>query len=191
MNIIVKKAELRADVIKLVTAMPEEERRQASDSIIQKVMALPEYKRAQIIYCFIGVGWEVDTRPLLEDALAAGKTVCVPRCEADGRMAAHSIESVDDLQATGLFGLPEPCEHCEIVPFGAIDFAVIPCLCADKSGMRLGRGGGYYDRFMSVFPGTSATVCYSAALQKQVPVETHDKRVNCVVTENEVYRAKK
>ncbi|MCL2493499.1 MAG: 5-formyltetrahydrofolate cyclo-ligase [Clostridiales bacterium] len=189
MNIIVKKAELRADIIKLLTAMPEEARRQASDAIIQRVLALPEYKKAQTIYCFVGVGWEVDTRPLLEDALAAGKAVCVPRCEADGRMAAHRIESVDDLQATGLFGLPEPCENCEIVPFEAIDFAVIPCLCADKNGMRLGRGGGYYDRFMSVFPGTSATVCYSAALQKQVPTETHDKQIDCVVTENEIYRA--
>jgi len=189
MNVIAKKAELRADIIKLLTAMPGEERQRESEAIVRNVLALPEYGQARTVYCFIGGGWEVDTRPILEDALAAGKVVCVPRCEVNGGMAAHRIERLEDLQATGLFGIPEPFEHCEVVPFGAIDFAVVPCLCADKKGMRLGRGGGYYDRFMSVFPGTSVTVCYSAALQKQVPAEPHDKRIDCVVTADKVYRS--
>ena len=60
-------------------------------------------------------------------------------------------------------------------------------LSFSSSGERLGRGGGFYDRYLQSFNGTSVGICYEGQLRNQLPVESHDQTVSVVVTENQVF----
>jgi len=143
-----------------------------SDDPSPYITALDEYKNAETIFTYVSVGAEADTRLFIRRAICDGKTVCVPKCYERGKMEAIKIASLDEL-TLGRYGIPEP-QSGETVPFSDIDFAVIPCLCADPCGNRLGHGAGYYDRFMADFHGFSLILCRKELKVDLVPVEAHD-----------------
>ncbi len=145
------------------------------------ITALDEYKNAETVFTYVSVGAEADTRLFIGRAICDGKTVCVPRCGERERnqMQAIKIASLDAL-TTGRYGIPEP-QSGEVVPFSEIDFAVIPCLCADSLGNRLGHGAGYYDRFLVDFHGFSLVLCRQELKVDAVPTEAHDIPANKVI----------
>ena len=146
------------------------------------VTSLPQYRAAKTVFCYVSYGSEPATRALLRRMWQDGKQVVVPRCEGGGVMKAKHVASFDELQQ-GMYGILEPAEHAPELPFSQIDLAVVPCVACDRSGMRLGRGGGYYDRFLSASPAYSVSLCYHALVLPAVPCETHDRAVNAVITE--------
>lgn len=156
--------------------------RQQDAAIRQRLLSLPEYQRAQSVFCFVSMPEEIDTLPFLQAVLDAGKTLCVPRCLPGGQMSLCQIHSLRQLRP-GAFGILEPLEEAPRLPPAAVDFAVIPCLSATRSGLRLGRGGGYYDRFLLAYTGSAALVCREAMLLPELPVEAHDRSVPLIVTE--------
>ena len=81
-----EKQQLRAIVRRLEAALAPEYKAKSARSIAHRLLAMPEYQEAQTVFCFVGTDREIDTRPILEDALAAGKTLCVPLCTEPGRM---------------------------------------------------------------------------------------------------------
>ena len=80
-----EKQQLRAIVRRLEAALAPEYKAKSARSIAHRLLAMPEYQEAQTVFCFVGTDREIDTRPILEDALAAGKTLCVPLCTEPGR----------------------------------------------------------------------------------------------------------
>jgi 5-formyltetrahydrofolate cyclo-ligase len=152
-----------------------------------QVEALPEYQRAGTVFAFVGAKWEIDTKELLRNALAAGKRVAVPLCVGPGIMEARLISGLDEL-APGAYGIPAPLASCPVCPPAEIDFAVIPCVACDRAGRRLGQGGGYYDRFLAGAAFTKAAICRDIGLVDRIPAEPRDHPVDCVVTETAVYR---
>ena len=69
------------------------------------------------------------------------------------------------------------------------DLLIVPALCFDRQGYRLGQGGGYYDRYLEKYDGVfTAGLCRAALLMDAVPREEHDRRVDCVVTEENAAR---
>ena len=129
-------------------------------AMTQQLFALPAWRQAGTVFCFVSMRDEPDTTAILQQALVSGKRLCVPRCLPgnDGRMELVEITSLNDLQ-------PEP---------GAL--ALIPCLAVDKQGVRLGRGAGYYDRFLTRFgqTGPKLLLCPEALVFPALPTDEWD-----------------
>lgn len=185
-----KKA-LRAQCRALEKEMSPEERAGASARMARQVLELPEYQASRILFTFISEPQEPDTRAILRDALTHGKTVAAPRCDsAAGVMRFYAFASLEEL-VPGCYGIPEPPPAAaEVEPREG--FALVPALCFDMDGVRLGRGKGYYDRFLAGFGGFSAGLCFEHLLMEgPLPREAHDRPVDAVVTERRLLRPAK
>ena len=172
-----------------MSALPPAERAEKSLLIRDAVLRLPEYAAAHIVMLFAAMPDEVDTFPIIESALDARKLVVLPKVFAESRrMIACPIEAPAELSA-GAYGILEPPGDAGAAP-SEIDFCLVPARAFDRSGGRLGRGAGYYDRFMAS-PGFRAFRCgiaFHAQLLESVPAAEHDLPVHAVVTELEVIR---
>ncbi|WP_287227991.1 5-formyltetrahydrofolate cyclo-ligase [Oscillibacter sp.] len=129
-------------------------------------MALPEYRSAGAVFCFVSAGREIDTRPILEQTLADGKMLCVPLCVADGIMELRAIRNLEEL-FPGAYGILEPPADSPALSPDQIDLAVIPCVTCSREGRRLGRGGGYYDRFLAHYRGAAVLLCRSGCCARR------------------------
>lgn len=181
-----EKAKLRATIRALEKTLSEKYKAAASAAICRHLMALPEYRDAETVFCFVGTASEIDTAPLLRAALADGKRVCVPLCVDRGIMDLREIRALEDL-VSGRYGLLEPPADAPAVSPDDVDLAVIPCLTCDHAGRRLGKGGGYYDRFLSVYRAAAVLICREKLIREEIPVESHDMPVPWVITEKGLY----
>ena len=118
---------------------------------------------------------------VLADALAAGKTLVLPRCAGEGVMHGHRVDAPDRL-ATGAYGILEPGADCPRVEPEKIDLIFVPGTAFDVRGHRIGQGGGYYDRYLNRTRAVRVGVCHDFALLSAVPSEAHDARMDIVVT---------
>jgi len=150
--------------------------------------ALPEYRAARTVFCFVGTEREINTRPFLERVLADGKCLCVPRCRKKGEMDAKRIRSLDELEK-GYYGLWEPPASCESIAPAALELAVIPCVSCSHDGARLGHGGGFYDIYFEAHPQIpTVMICREALICGQIPGEAHDLTFPTVITEKGLWR---
>ena len=143
----------------------------------QQLFALPAWRQAGTVFCFVSMRDEPDTTAILQQALVSGKRLCVPRCLPgnDGRMELVEITSLTTcsraVRDSGALRRPHPSPHLEP---GAL--ALIPCLAVDKQGVRLGRGAGYYDRFLTRFgqTGPKLLLCPEALVFPALPTDEWD-----------------
>ncbi|MDD5922577.1 MAG: 5-formyltetrahydrofolate cyclo-ligase [Eubacteriales bacterium] len=184
------KKELRKEVLSERDALPEEYRMESDRKIMDFLLQMPEYQCAETIFCFVSMGTEIETAEFLSRALRDGKTVAVPRVLSPGRMEAYRIFGEQDLDAPNRWGIREPKEGCPVVPAEEIDFAVIPCVSMSREGIRLGYGGGYYDRYLSGIRSGAcmAALCREKSLRENIPEEAFDIRIPAVITELGLFR---
>ena len=109
------------------------------------------YRRARVVGGYMPLPWEADITPLLLDALREGKTLALPRCLEGGGLCFHRMNGLDGLRR-GAYGLPEPGEDAPVVGAGEIELLLVPLEGISASGVRLGKGGGYYDRLLAACP---------------------------------------
>ena len=102
------------------------------------------YREAQVIGGYMPLPREADVTPVLQDALAQGKTLALPLCAEAPHMTLRRVASLGEL-VPGAYGIPAPDEDTEIIPVDALDLLLTPLEGIDPRGMRLGKGGGYYD----------------------------------------------
>lgn len=158
-------------------------REQHGHAIARTVRSLPEYAAADTVCAFWPMEDEPDIRPLLAAVRQDGKTLCLPRCGEDGAMTMHAVPDAFAL-APGAYGIREPEEAAREVRPEEIGLCLVPCLAADETGVRLGRGKGYYDRFVPFLrPGAALLVCRTALIARQLPAQMHDARFARAVTE--------
>lgn len=116
---------------------------------------------------------EVDIRPLIDQLVAEGKTVVLPKVTGDETMELRRYTSRDDLQE-GAFHILEPVGE-PFTDYDQIDVALVPGMAFDAAGHRLGRGKGYYDRFLAAHPHLyKIGVCFPFQRVAEVPSEAHD-----------------
>ncbi len=175
--------------MKMIMDEPDPVYRTDADShIVQNILDSNIYKKAGTIFTFITMENEIDVRPLIEDALRKGKTVCGPKCYKDRRMEARKIRGFEDV-INGFLDIPEPKDSCPVISKEDIDLAFIPCLAADANGNRVGYGAGYYDRYLKSFTGETILFCREKQLLKKMPVEPHDICTGYYVTEKGLFAA--
>jgi len=182
-----EKADLRKQLRERLAALSETYLKQADWEIGQRIRLLEEYQQAKTLFCFVGVGREINTQPIILEALAAGKRVALPRCVGKGVMEAYLIHDLTELEA-GSYGLLEPASHCLRIDPWEISFALVPCLSCDREGYRLGQGGGYYDRYLKQAAFKGAVLCREQMLSPKIPHLAYDVALPLVITETAVYR---
>lgn len=187
MDIRTRKKELRRRIIEAAKSLPSDFRKMSDEAVTAGVLSLDSYRNARTVFLFVGTGFEINTDKIIEDSWRSGKRVTVPLCTGKGIMEARIISSFSDLRP-GTYGLSEPGAESEAVPFNEIDLALIPCVSCDSKGRRLGRGGGFYDRFLEEYKGSSAMIVRECLMNYSIPVEEHDASVLPVVTDHHVYR---
>lgn len=181
-----EKQRLRRTIRDLEERLSSRYLEESARAITARLLAMPEYQAAGTVFCFAGFGREVDTRPILEDALSARKLLCLPLCAGPGQMELRQVTDPARL-SPGAFGIPEPPADSPVVLIDEVDFAILPCVTCDHAGRRLGRGGGYYDRFLAHYRGGSVLLCREKLIREEIPVEPHDRPVPWVLTERGLY----
>jgi 5-formyltetrahydrofolate cyclo-ligase len=182
MTIQEEKQRLRRRIRAEMREVPESCFRMAGAEICRRVWESEYYRQAGTVFCFVSCGREPDTYPLLRKTLEDGKRLCVPLCGQEGSMEARQIHSLKQL-APGAYGIPEPPAELPVIPPQEIDLALIPCLAASRKGARLGKGGGFYDRFLAGYTGQAMLLCPERFFLADLPVEEHDIPIAQVVTD--------
>lgn len=172
-----RKDELRKLVSQQKRQFTPRQLAQLSLRVISRVR--PLLAEAQTILAYYALPDEVDTHALLDELLAAGKTVLLPKVLDDETMELRRYTGRCSL-CEGAFHIMEPV-GAPFTEVSRIDIALIPGLAFDSQGHRLGRGKGYYDRFLSSFRGKTVGVCFDFQKVAEVPVDAHDVAVDCVV----------
>ena len=190
MDVAAEKAAFRARFRAFRMNLSPEDHAARSAALVARVLALPELSAARTVHVY----WpharlrEVDTRPLAAALHAAGKTVVLPRvASADPpALALHAVPPGAPLVA-GPFGLFEPPPG-PTVPPDALDLAVLPGLGADRHGVRLGYGRGFYDRLLGGRGVPTVLAVFAECLVSRLPAGPDDVPVKVVVTELETLR---
>ena len=177
-----EKALLRQRIRAEMQAMPTEERRRSDQALIAQVLAQETIQQANCILLYHGVGMEPPVGELIAPLLERGKTVCLPVCLPKRQMEARQVWEGCPMKVSA-FGIPEPGEECPTVSKEQVDVILVPGLCCDVFGYRLGQGGGYYDRYLADYEGSTLCLCREKLLQGRLPREWQDWPVQVIVTE--------
>lgn len=183
------KSRLRAQLREHLSVLPAVQRTKEDEALFSAFLALPETVQAQTVFLFCGTGSEPDTAQLFSPLLAGSKRICLPRMLPGRQMAIHQY-CPDRPLVKHPFGIPEPDNACPLVDAEEIDLVLVPALCYDRHGFRLGMGGGYYDRWLIGYHGPTVGLCRRSLLQDKLPVEPHDHPVDVVVTPTQIIRTK-
>lgn len=181
------KQELRQQMRQSRQSIPVGERAAQNAAIARRVLAEPAFQQAQTVFCYCSTAEEIDTYPILRQALAQGKCLCLPRTLGQGRMEARQITALTELVPAS-YGILEPGCECPVISPEQIDLCIIPCLAADCRGYRLGYGGGYYDRFLPRTHAVRLLLCAQARLFPRLPSQEHDIACDIILTESQVIR---
>src|SRR5664279_2303120 len=183
------KRALRMERIAARDALPPDQHATASHAIAGRVAGLPAFAAARVVLLTLPFRSEWNTRPLFDAALAAGKTVAVPRVDHASRMLdLHVIADVARDTSPGYRGIPEPAATLPRVAFEAIEWVLVPGVAFDFAGRRLGYGGGFYDRLLPLLPSAAPRVAGAFDLQlvAHVPATAHDLTVDLIVSETRI-----
>ncbi|MEV6169416.1 5-formyltetrahydrofolate cyclo-ligase [Streptomyces sp. NPDC051954] len=171
--------------------------REAADALSERALELPELARARTVAAYVSVGSEPGTLALLDALRARGVRVLLPALLPDNDLdwAAYAGEgSLARVQHGGRMALFEPAgERLGPDAVTAADVVLLPGLAVDARGVRLGRGGGSYDRVLARLERAGAhpalvVLLYDSEVVERVPAQAHDRPVHAVVTPSGVRR---
>lgn len=197
------KSELRKRLKQALKAADTAHLAEQSAAICERVLALPEVAAARRAVAFMPCEWlrEVDVSPVVSALLQRGAALYLPKVQdRSSNMAMLRVESLEGLETVPPFGIVEPtalqadgAPREDLVAAGALpDVILLPGLGFDRRGGRLGRGGGYYDKFLADVArladvqGATRAALVALAFREQVvpevPMDTHDFRYDTLVT---------
>jgi 5-formyltetrahydrofolate cyclo-ligase len=173
------KAALRAELLARRRTLTSDERAGSGRQLRDAVLAAPEAQMAGTVAAYVSVGSEPDTRGLIFALWKRGTYVLLPLLRPDGDLDWASYEGPESL-APGPRGLLEPAEPPRgVTAITSADLIIAPALAVDRRGMRLGRGGGSYDRALARAGHSILTIAllYDGELMERVPGGQHDMPV--------------
>jgi len=193
------KAALRREALEAVRALPAVDRALAANKALETLVGWDAYRNAATIALFCGTREEPDTEGLIRRALSDGKTVLLPRVvdapSGMSDMVLVPVRNYDRDLNEGAFGILEPREDLAPIAADAAsrpELIIIPGTAFDEAGGRVGRGKGFYDRYLAAHAIATvehpapwkAGLAYEAQIvRKKLPLEPHDQRLDALVTE--------
>jgi 5-formyltetrahydrofolate cyclo-ligase len=179
LNLQEQKTILRKEMRERIKNLSEEERVKQSQIICQRILNSAQWKQAKCLLLYFPLKDEPDISSLFATGCSEGKLLYLP--QYDSTINEYSIAPVRDLEKDtliGKYGIREPitCTTRQ----KDIDIILVPGLCFDTTGARLGRGKGFYDRLLSQISGYKCGVCWEEGwlLKRLIPMEHHDARVD-------------
>ncbi len=164
-------------------------REEKSRQICRAVLKHPAVQAAATVMVYLSFRSEPETGALIQGLEKAGKRVVLPRCEENHTMTAYLL--IPQRLQPGAYGILEPDPEgirdgsIPKVPKEEIDVILVPGLAFDRDGFRLGYGGGYYDRYLEGFSGTSIGLTFADCLTEGLPREICDRPVDAVICEDD------
>ena len=208
-----EKKAIRAEVSAKKKALSMEEVERMSMELKEQFCQLEEYREAECIYAYMSYNEEVRTMPIIEQAWADGKRVAVPKTYASGAKKNSKGEAIPDFMefiyirsmddcTKGYMGIPEPKDSiCGIDEVGDLDLSkaqiaeekkvllLMPGLAFDRSGNRIGYGGGFYDKYLHSHREVAFTLvalCFDFQMYDTVPTKAHDEKMDLIIAPGEV-----
>ncbi len=168
MTIEQEKEEIRAEMRTKLKAEPASERKKRSRMVCHKILKDSRFQSAKTVMFYVSTDEEVDTHELMAEAVKARKTIVVPAVDPKSKLLMPcKIHDPEKDLVPGNYGILEPKpEFRKPVSNDVIDLVLVPGLAFDQANNRLGRSGGYYDRFLAKLP--KKTVSYGIAFQFQI-----------------------
>jgi 5-formyltetrahydrofolate cyclo-ligase len=178
------KGEIRKEILKNLNSQADKEVSRKSEIIKKKLFSLPEFEKAKFVMFYASKPKEVATKSMIDKALRAGKRVALPRCTSKGTVVAKEIRNRHTDLEKGTYGIREPRKHRRNVEPDKIDIVIVPGVAFDKKNRRIGRGKGYYDRFLESLPRDAVKIglAFDFQIVKNLPVDSHDIPVSKVIT---------
>jgi 5-formyltetrahydrofolate cyclo-ligase len=163
-----------------------------SKKIVNNLRGLDEYRTSRMPLIYVSFRSEVNTHQLIKDRLNSGLEVTVPKTDITNRwLETYLLRDWKKDLSPGAYGILEPDVKVTslISPF-QIDLAVVPGSVFDRKCGRYGYGEGYFDRFLSIEAPQALRIglAFSLQLLPEIPLRTHDQRMDIIVTENEILR---
>jgi 5-formyltetrahydrofolate cyclo-ligase len=186
----VAKQVVRDRVLQARDRLSKRKRAAFDEAILARLIELPELRSARTLMTYVTFRSEVDTRGLIAWALAASKTVAVPRVRGPRDMEAFRLRDPGQDLVCGTWDIPEPCDGLDECAPEAIDLIVIPGAVFTADGGRIGYGGGFYDTYLHTLRPDVPRIALAFELQviDALPREAHDLPVDAIVTEQRVIR---
>ncbi|OOE09891.1 5-formyltetrahydrofolate cyclo-ligase [Fictibacillus arsenicus] len=182
------KSEWRKKIKSELLSMEGNDRKVLNEKIAAQLFKTELWQNSNYIGITVSRKFELDTTTVIKKAWEEGKKVCVPKCySANKKMEFRELSSFDELENVYM-DLYEPViDRTKVIPKENIDLLIVPGLVFDKKGYRIGYGGGYYDRFLQNYQGSTLSICYSFQTAEQLPFEVFDVPVEQVITEEGRY----
>lgn len=171
-----QKQQLRKVVRARIQALYAEEKTRRATALLRAVWDYAPFKKAQKVLLFWPLPDEINTLPLIEHAVSAGKQVFLPVVLGDDLV----IKPYNPLEMQpGAFGILEP--QGEAVPVTHMDVIIVPGVAFDAHNNRMGRGKGFYDRLLAGLSVPTVGVAYAEQLYLSIPTQPHDIPLNHVI----------
>lgn len=176
---------LRNSVLQQLNNMPYQAYRDRSRTLAKHLLEQKNVLEAKTVAITLSNKPEVDTCFIIEQLWKMKKRVVVPKCDASERtMQFYEIETFAQTERAYKNILEPIPELCEAVDKQQIDCIIVPGVVFDKLGYRVGFGGGYYDRYLQNYKGTTIALAFDEQIINEVPRESHDLSVHIIVGEH-------
>jgi len=186
MSITDEKHKLRQFILNKLRNQNQKERNEKSSLLENKIISSREFQSSKIIMLYAAMSYEVETIDIIEHALRVGKVVLLPRINtAIKEIIPCKIKDLEKETYMCKYGFREPNQSIDVFhDTSKIDMVVVPGIAFDSHNNRLGRGAGYYDRFLVNLTDTTARlgICFDFQVQEHVPCGPHDQPVDFVIS---------
>lgn len=177
-----EKRRLRRELKDTAAGFSERYIAEASRAVCDKVLQSSEFRKAAVIFGYLSFRNEISVDAVLTEALRLGKTVAVPWIVSPTGMQAARLETLKGLPLDryGIRTVPVPVK---VIAPDSVDLVLVPGAGFTKTGHRMGRGAGYYDRFLIQTKGFRLGITCDSLLREVIPVDKYDQPVEALVTE--------
>ncbi|MCP3025680.1 5-formyltetrahydrofolate cyclo-ligase [Halobacillus sp. A5] len=184
-----KKQLLREQGKLILKSFTKAEKTSVEERLYQQLFQSNLFKHSETVALTVSLADEWNTYPIIEQAWKEHKQVLVPKCDRNTKaMTFYQLENLDQLE-TVYYGLKEPSpEISKLVKKSYIQLIVVPGLLFDHKGFRIGYGGGFYDRYLKDYQGTTASLLSRKQLIEKVPSEPFDQPVQQLFTEDGIIK---
>lgn len=183
----IDKNTLRHNLLLKRNGLAMNEIKQASDIIFEAVSKTNDFYSCRDILLYASYKSEIITYKFFNFALKCNKNVYFPKCYENYEMKFFKVTTFDDLKA-GMYGIHEPDKECDEYVNSADSLCIVPGVCFDKKGYRLGYGKGYYDRFLCYFKGKTIGVAMDEFVTDILPIFSTDIKMDMIITNKNIYR---
>ena len=182
-----QKNTIRQKILTLLRTQKEEDRLKKSKNIAKQLFRRPEFKSSKTILFYAAFDGEVDTSEMIKQAQKLKKRVALPKVNKSKKsFVPILIRNLRDL-IFGAYGIREPKHNsAHVLDSSGLDLVIVPAVAFDRENHRLGRGGGYYDRFLEKLPSGIPTLglAFDFQIVDRLPRKQHDLAVDRVIFNN-------